>query len=125
MSLGLALSLLDAAADVGGGTFYADGEPFTRQGFVVGGKAPSLVIRLWADGRELFGPASVESVAKWIEGNRSRMYGSWLDEGSVHIDAVDVYDDRDQAIEVGRLRGELAIYDMAAGADIRLDGGVS
>lgn len=118
MSIGLALNLLDAALADGGGTFYADGDPFTRNGFIVGGKAPSLVIS--AD--TAIGPDTTEMVARWIDDNRSRMYGSWLDNDTIYIDAVDVYDDREQAIEVGKLRGEKAIYDMASGEDIRLDG---
>jgi hypothetical protein len=113
MSLGLALSLLDAAFKDGGGTFYADGDTFDGTGFVVGGKAPTFTCAA-----TVIGPASVQA---WMFNNPSRLYGSWMDDGTIYIDAVDIFDDRDQAIEVGRLRGEKAIYDMAAGADIRLE----
>lgn len=113
--IGLAMNLLDSAVENGGGTFNSDGETFSGVGYVVGGKAPTLTLSA-----TVIGPASVQMVDAWLFNNKSRFYGSWLDNGTIYIDAVDIIDSLVQAEELGRSRGELAIYDMAAGEDIRL-----
>lgn len=57
---------------------------------------------------------------------RDAYIGTWKDEdGSVHVDAVNWTADRSQAVLWGLERDELAIWDVAANAEIRLTGSQS
>jgi hypothetical protein len=103
--------IVDAVGESGGGTVDKDGNPAsTSSGYVVGGKVPTMVGCTIADLRD------------WIDANPSDYYGSWLDSetGKIHYDAVDFVTDRDEAIRLGLERGEIAIWDAAAGEEIRL-----
>lgn len=47
------------------------------------------------------------------------MFGVWTDaDGSVYFDRVEVIEDRETALAVAQLRDELAIWDVARGAEI-------
>jgi hypothetical protein len=49
--------------------------------------------------------------------------GSWLDtDGSLYVDGVTIVADRSDAIALAVSRGELAIYDLTAGEEIRTPG---
>lgn len=52
------------------------------------------------------------------------MLGAWRDakDGTVYLEVAEVFAARADAERVARSRGERAIYDLAAGRDIRLDG---
>ena len=47
--------------------------------------------------------------------------GVWYDKGFVYLDVVNVVLDRAEAIELGKDRSQLAIYDLEKGEEIRLD----
>lgn len=51
-----------------------------------------------------------------------KMFGAWLDTetGKTHLDVVTIFTDREEAIKYGRFYGEIAIYDLTAGEEIRL-----
>ena len=51
---------------------------------------------------------------------RSVLIGTWVDGPRIFVDAVESYSDRDEAVRVGRERGQLAIYDQSAGKVITL-----
>lgn len=44
--------------------------------------------------------------------------GTWTHEGLVYVDAVELVEDRQQALALAAQRGELAIWDNAAGEEI-------
>ena len=44
--------------------------------------------------------------------------GTWAHDGTVYVDLVEIFTDRDAALSVARDRGELAIWDAYAGAEI-------
>lgn len=46
--------------------------------------------------------------------------GVWYDKGFVYLDVVNVVEDRDDAIRLGRDRSQLAIYDLSLGQCIEL-----
>lgn len=46
--------------------------------------------------------------------------GAWVDNGQLYLDVVHVVTDRESAITLGQLNGQLAIYDLNTGEDIRL-----
>lgn len=48
------------------------------------------------------------------------LVGVWVDEGMVYVEPSEWHSCRIKAIALGRSRGELAIWDIEAGEDIRL-----
>lgn len=104
----------------GGGTFNVHTlEPIEDPvGYSVGGLAT-----------ESFGDCTLEEVQDRIATflvNRvaglSEYLGTWIDPETNlwHLDAVEIIEDRDEAIEAGRKRGEIAIFDFGTFEDIRL-----
>lgn len=52
----------------------------------------------------------------------NKQLGAWLDTetGKTHLDVVTVLTDKTEAIKLGRYFGEIAIFDLSAGEEIRL-----
>jgi hypothetical protein len=48
------------------------------------------------------------------------LVGTWLHEGKIHFDAVQLIEDREAAEKLGRDRGEIAIFDGTTFEDITL-----
>jgi hypothetical protein len=61
--------------------------------------------------------AYVDAHAAELEG---RYVGAWVDGGTVYLDTVEIIADRATAELAGIAAGQLAIFDLAAGAEIRL-----
>lgn len=64
----------------------------------------------------------------WVEemvrdcSDKGYYVGSWkADHGVIFIDAVEIVSDRDEAIEKGLSRTEIAIYDLGKGEEITLN----
>lgn len=113
----LAQELYFSAVEDGGGTFDYLARKFAdNDGYVVGGKAPGLEIYVGDQGVI----KSVGDIANWLQGTRSYFYGSWLSDDVLYIDAVDIFDDKQRAIEVGKLYNQQAIFDLASKEDIPL-----
>lgn len=119
MNSGITSVILRTLTD-GGGTFNVHTlEPIENPvGYSVGGLAT-----------ESFGDCTIEEVEKRVSEflvNRvaglSEYLGTWIDpETSLwHLDAVEIIEDRDTAVAVGRKRGEIAIFDFGTFEDIRL-----
>lgn len=111
----VAFNLILMGINNGGGTVDAhanDASDFP--GFVVGGKTGTLMFT----GK----PESAE-VIQWIRDHESGFYGVWVDgeTGFWHFDTVDLLGDFDEAVALGRRRGEIAIWDGKNGREVRLD----
>lgn len=50
-------------------------------------------------------------------------FGTWLNEGKVHVDNVTVFHDYETAYSTARERGEIAIYDLKENREIFIDYG--
>lgn len=61
--------------------------------------------------------AYVEAHAAELVG---RYVGAWVDAGTVYLDTVEVIQDRETAELAGLAAGQLAIFDLTAGDEIRL-----
>lgn len=81
-------------------------------GYVVGGIVPSQIVS--ADNQDELSRVLSQFVATYD------VVGTWLHDGMVHVDAVEVYDSREDAISVGRTRGEIAIWNVADSTEITL-----
>jgi hypothetical protein len=53
---------------------------------------------------------------------KGKVFGGWVDTetGKTYLDVVTVYADREEAIKFGRFYGEIAIFDLSKGEEIRL-----
>lgn len=64
----------------------------------------------------------LNDVLSWLDSEPAAEYvGAWHDvDGTIYLDVVDVIDDLDTAVRIGRERGEIAIFDLATLTEIRL-----
>jgi len=95
------------------GTVDAEGGPVPTDGFYVGGVVKSLV----------FDSVSSIDVGElgWFVGlNSARHYGVWADQrdGQIYFDVVDHVETLADALYLGRERGEIAIWDIAASEEV-------
>jgi hypothetical protein len=78
-----------------------------------------------------YGPLKVEDIAAalraFVREHRATyaadgrlLVGTWVDNGTLHIDASKHYTDKQSAIAAGIANGEVAIWDCAAGAAVSL-----
>lgn len=60
-----------------------------------------------------------DNLDMWGEG---KVFGAWLDTetGKTYLDVVTLYTDREEAVKYGRFYGEIAIFDLSKGEEIRL-----
>jgi hypothetical protein len=71
--------------------------------------------------------ATVARISAYIDAHRAslerpdRYLGAWVDAGTLYLDTVEVFTDRDAAILAGIAAEQIAIFDIAAGEEIRLD----
>jgi hypothetical protein len=98
------------------GTVSAHNIDLPTTGYYVGGKYPSLTFDY---------PHLVDrgEIAWWIGNNPSPWYGVWVDsdDGKVYIDAVNHVDSQRVALSLGRIRQEIAVWDIENGKEIRVD----
>ena len=106
-----------------GGTLHGNGYVKDVSGhFAVGGVVPSFTIKLPAgvneDNVHIVGQVLYDFVySKHVPGSH---IGFWLDDGILHVDIVNLLTDREEAIKLGKERGEIAIFDGTTSEDIRL-----
>lgn len=89
-----------------GGITLLGGREFTpKTGFIVGGVTPTIIVDADKD-------AMVRAICTHMV-NDHPMVGTWLNDGKIHVDAVEWIEDRERALEVAKERGEIAIWDCA------------
>lgn len=116
VSLSLASKIVDSMFDkiangTSGGTFSLDGRPVPDSGYFVGGAVPSLI-----------NPTRAQ-VIDFVETAGSDYVGFWEDSETLalYIDAVDHTESEPFARRLSILRGEIAYWDAAKGAEVRVD----
>lgn len=110
-----ALNMVKHTRWTGGGTFI-DGANIdhTLHGcFVVGGLKPSLVVESNQSDEVI-----AQAIVDFAEDHA--MVGTWEHTGKIYIDIVDAHKNRKAAIQAGRKRGEIAIFDFDSGQEIFL-----
>ena len=50
---------------------------------------------------------------------RPAYIGTWIDDGTVYVDAVSLHPTREDALAVAYVRGETAVYNLATGETVR------
>lgn len=94
---------------------------------VVGSTVPATgyVVALAGHGEKLTS-VTREAITKWVASRLAesaepgKALGIWHDEGITYLDVVRVISERATAEALARDTGELAIYDLARKADIRV-----
>lgn len=114
-------NLLDLAIENGGGTidrWTGEAQKFT-EGYIVGGVSTTLVL----DGDTQVNDF-IYHVARFMDRQHSgvKFIGVWRDPDTdlVHVDAVEVIQNRVDAEILGIQRGEIAIWDCKNAEEIRL-----
>lgn len=112
----IATDLYYMALDGEDGTVnVADSGVLPTEGYYVGGKAPSLVFK---------GVDEIDrgELAWWVGSNPSDYYGVWVDteDGKIYFDAVTHMLYQGTALDLARIRNEIAVWDIANGAEVRL-----
>ena len=89
-----------------GGITLKNAEEFQPEtGFLVGGLAPTKIVNPVQD-------EVIRALCELILADND-IVGTWLNDGKIHVDAVEWIQDREQALEVAKERGEIAIWDCA------------
>ena len=104
-------AIVDATLTDGGGTFDAlTLQPFRpTDGYAV---AIDGITRKAAD----LAPYRIPILARHVAGEFGATFvGTWIDEGTVYIDAVAYVRDRAEALAMGRAANQIAVWDFAAG----------
>lgn len=106
------------AGEPAGGTLPTRGHVVPARGYMVGGAWPTIVLE---PGQ------SVETMRPRLEAFIMRLptpYVGWWEDtqsGRLYVDGADWFAVREDAERVARDRGEIAFWDLSAGAEIRLD----
>jgi len=112
---GMTTAMLVRTLQLGGGTWLPGGQRAVR-GFAVGDVAGSFALLPETVSPEAFGIALDNLRAAFP----AHSVGAWLDRGTIHLDPVRVVETETEAREMGAALGQLAVYDLAAGREIRL-----
>lgn len=98
-----------------GRTVDRDDIPLPADGYYVGGIFPSLVF-------DSVDEIDRGELAWWIGSNHASFYGVWADQetGKIYFDGSSWVFDVVNAMELGRIRGEIAVWDIANGKEIRV-----
>jgi hypothetical protein len=103
--------VLETTRRDGGGTWNAVTlHPVRSGGWAVGGSLPGWTVDLeWSPDHitRVFGDACDSLMT-----DGARYIGTWIDEGMLYVDAIELIDDTDEALRVAAERGEKAIYHL-------------
>lgn len=110
---------------IGGATIPLNGGAPPTVGFMVGGVAPPIVL----SGEAASDPVLLRAMVNarldgpWsVAADLPTMYlGSWTDtDGTVYVEISERVETLQQAERLGRERREIAVWDLAAGREVRL-----
>ncbi len=119
------------------GTYSVTGSPYAGSGYVVAVPAAGFIFPR----SDLRSPARTArlaaTVAEWVETvaapfilshpapfYRAHYLGSWVDttDGTLYLDVVEIFQDRDEAIAAGVARDQVAIWDASNAVEIATGG---
>ena len=114
----IAVDMYNRAGNSGGWTMNIHETIEPDHGYSVGGnpKVPEWTIPGW---REIPGPAVIQQIARYlrnIDKADQELSGGWVDDdGVLYLDSPTILESRNQAVALGRERGEEAIYCLHTG----------
>lgn len=112
-------TLLDKLRDDGGFTLDLHSSSFAKEGFAVSVNPERT--------RTVSGTADTTTLVTYINDNwdllstEGKVFGGWVDteSGTTYLDVVTLFDSKEQALDLAVQHGELAIYDLGSGQEIR------
>jgi hypothetical protein len=113
-SAAIAKAAYDAIQKQGGVTISVRGE-VPKKGFAVAGIGAT---------EKVIEAVTLKDVREYMRANKAilaeprRFLGAWVSDGKTYLDVPEIIPDRDEALKTATARGELAIYDLGAGAEI-------
>lgn len=121
-------NLIVGTALEGGSTQSLRGEAVPDSGFMVGGFANSLIFDSLLVTDASHWAVSFNGIANWVNNNLTlatapEMYiGGWIDKetNSMYVDLSKLVVDREAAILTAKELGEIAIWDLGKGEEIRV-----
>jgi hypothetical protein len=113
-----ALTLLKAIKKNGGFTLDSKGNFYTGKGYAVATIGNEK--RFTANRLNLFNLAELIKEYRKKLTSDNLMIGAWLDGGKVFFDISEIVQDKDQAIQLGKERKQLAIFNFSDFSSITL-----
>lgn len=115
----MASNALDALRDNGGFTVDLQKAGFVTEGFAVSVNPERT--------RVVDGEVDTITLANYVRDHwdilktEGKVFGGWLDteSGKTYLDVVTVFDSKEVALDLAVQHGELAIYDITSGQEIR------
>lgn len=101
-----------------GGTVGRDGRDTPDHGFFVGGHGQPIVFSAGAE----YTADLERQVNDWIRKSNAPFIGWWTDEetGKLYLDGSDYVESEFTATQLGRLREEIAVWDIGNERELRL-----
>lgn len=115
LEVGTVADTLEAMAAAGGGTLdLSTGAAATREsGYYVGGAHGMAAVTL-----PVGGPADWHAALDTVRAAGSAYVGVWEHAGLYYVDATEWHATEWDALEAGRARGEIAVWDIAKECEI-------
>lgn len=115
-----ARELLSIARHAGSGTVPLNSLPLPSMGFYVGGSIPEMVMT--SDDVNRRDAVPIQRVIDFVHRAGTAYVGVWTDTETdkIHFDAVEWYAEEFTAAAIARVRGELAVWDIARERELRL-----
>jgi hypothetical protein len=112
-------ALYDLTITQGGATVRAEDYPskivMPKTGYAVATSGTTVE----QDDKEAF-DVVVDKMIAWCRETEVAYFGTWVHDGLIYVDGVEVFASKEFALGVAYARGELAIYDIAAGKEIAI-----
>jgi hypothetical protein len=119
-NLPTAFEIARACATNGGATINPRNQRNVTNGYAVGlGGADSLP-QWHADRITDAFVGAVDAATATAQKMDGGALGAWIHRGRVYVEPVEVLQDRDRAMNVARMRGEIAIFDLNTGTEIEV-----
>lgn len=115
-----AIQIFNLLADgVEGGTVSRSGAPLPEGGFFVGGVVQSLIFESVDHANH---PDALTAIAGFLTIADTPHVGFWVDTetGLVYVDLVDWFKSERDALHLARVRGEIAVWDIANAQEVRV-----
>jgi hypothetical protein len=102
-----------------GGTVGLDGRPTPHYGFFVGGHGDPIELSAGVE----FVAETQRQISDWIRKSNAPFVGWWTDEetGKLYLDGSDYIESEFTATQLGRLRHEIAVWDIGNERELRFE----
>ncbi|WP_367138507.1 MULTISPECIES: hypothetical protein [Streptomyces] len=115
----ITLEYIAAETQVNGGFSWARNQSNPHFGYMVATPGHEQVIRGWDGSTGQIASFVAEHILR-VAASDSLWFGSWMENGDLYLDLSENIIDRERALQAGRERGEISIWDCEAGEVVYL-----